>query len=231
MKQLDALVERYDLPDGARRRLGLLLRELAQPVAPTSVHDPVRAVDVHIADSLVGLEVPEIREAGLIADLGAGAGLPSLVLAIALPQTRVFAIESVTKKVAFMSDVAALLGLDNFQALPVRAEEWEEGRGACDVVTARAVASLPVLLEYAAPLLSPGSVLVAWKGSVDDDERASGASAAEVLGMSRPEGRAVKPFKGADRRTLYLSSKLRDTPERFPRRPGMATKKPLGANT
>lgn len=231
MKQLDALVDRYDLPDGARRKLGLLLRELAQPAASTSVHDPVQAVNVHIADSLAGLEVEQIKSAGTLADLGSGAGLPSLVLAVALPETRVVAIESVAKKVSFMQDTADAMGLENFEAVAVRAEEWQEGLEACDVVTARAVASLPVLLEYAAPLLRIEAVLVAWKGSVDEQERADGAAAAEELGMTEPRPRRVTPFKGSQRRTLYLSSKVRVTPPKYPRRAGMASKKPLRANT
>src|SRR5918998_4644971 len=96
------LLARLDLPSQAVERLGVLLDLLATSEAPTSVHDPRRAVDVHIADSLAGLEVPEIRTAGLIADLGAGAGLPGLVLAAVVPDARVVLIEAARRKCEFL---------------------------------------------------------------------------------------------------------------------------------
>ena len=108
-----------------------------------------------------------------------------------------------------------------------RAEEWPEGLGVHDVVTARAVAALPVLCEYAAPLLADGGVLVAWKGAVDDAEAAAGAAAGALLGLEPVEVLAVDPYPEAERRTLHVYRKVAPTPERFPRRPGMAVKRPL----
>ena len=108
-----------------------------------------------------------------------------------------------------------------------RAEELDEAP--FDVVTARALAALPVLCEYAAPLLREGGALVAWKGAVDEREEADGLHAAEVLGLAREEVRAVVPYPGSQRRTLHVFRKVGPTPAGYPRRPGMAAKRPLTA--
>jgi 16S rRNA (guanine527-N7)-methyltransferase len=173
--------------------------------------------------------VAELRAARRVADLGAGAGLPGLVLAIALPEADVVLVESVRRKCAWIRATAERLGLGNARVACARAEEL--GEGGFDVVTARALASLPVLCEYAAPLLREGGVLVAWKGAVDADEEADGLAAAEALGLRRAEVRAVTPYPGSERRTLHVFRKIVPTPAGYPRRPGMAAKRPLTARS
>ena len=204
-----------------------LVEALADPSAPTSVHDRRQVENVHIADSLVGLEVPAVGEAARIVDLGSGAGLPGLVLAIARPEAEVVLVESVGKKCAWLERTVTALGLENVRVVCARAEELEEAP--FDVVTARALASLSVLCEYAAPLLREGGSLVAWKGAVDAREDADGLHAATVLGLEREEVRAVEPYPGSQRRTLHVFRKVSPTPEGYPRRPGMAAKRPLTA--
>jgi 16S rRNA (guanine527-N7)-methyltransferase len=228
-RALAALLERYRLDAAAIEPLETLLDLLAAPEAPTSVHDPRAAVRVHVADSLAGLEVPELRDASLLADLGAGAGPPGLVLAAVLPRARVVLVEAVGRKCEFLRAAARGMGLANVEVVWARAEEWHEGIGLCDVVCARALAALPVLCEYAAPLLRGGGVLVAWKGAVDDLESADGAAAAAHLGLAIEPVRAVAPFPGSERRTLHVARKVAPTPAGYPRRPGMATKRPLSA--
>jgi 16S rRNA (guanine527-N7)-methyltransferase len=98
------------------------------------------------------------------------------------------------------------------------------------VVTARALAPLAVLVEYAAPLLAPGGSLVAWKGARDPAEEEAGAAAAAQTGMEPREILPVRPFEGAEHRHLHVHVKVADTPERFPRRAGMARKRPLGTD-
>jgi 16S rRNA (guanine527-N7)-methyltransferase len=204
-----------------------LVEALADPSAPTSVHDRREVENVHIADSLVGLEVPAVAEAGRIADVGSGAGLPGLVLAIARPEAEVVLVESVAKKCAWLERTVSALGLENARVVCARAEELTEEP--FDVVTARALASLSVLCEYAAPLLREGGSLVAWKGAVDAREDADGLHAANVLGLEREEVRAVEPYPGSERRTLHVFRKASPTPAGYPRRPGMAAKRPLTA--
>jgi 16S rRNA (guanine527-N7)-methyltransferase len=201
----------------------------AEPDPPTTVREPEAAVDAHVADSLSGLEVPELRAAGRIADVGSGAGFPGLPLAIALPDARVDLIESARRKCEVIDRLRAAAGVGNARSVPARVEEWAAGEGseAYEAVAVRAVAPLAVLLEYAAPLLRPGGTFVAWKGRRDADEEAAGTEAAELVGMSPGSVRPVAPFEGARDRHLHAFTKRGATPERFPRRPGMARKRPL----
>jgi 16S rRNA (guanine527-N7)-methyltransferase len=217
-------------------QIDLLLEALAaEPDPHTTVSDPERAREVHVADSLSGLEVPDLRQAGRIADLGAGAGFPGLVLAVALPAAQVDLIESAGRKAAVIDRLIQAAKLPNARSVVARTEEWARlppslggGREAYDAVTARAVAALPVLVEYAAPLLRPSGVLVAWKGAVGTGERRVGKVAADEVGLALEDVLHVEPFPGARDRHLYLFRKVAPTPERFPRRPGMAVKRPLG---
>jgi 16S rRNA (guanine527-N7)-methyltransferase len=195
------------------------------------VRDPAQAVDVHVADSLVALELPEVRRARRIADIGSGGGFPGLVLAIALPSAHVALVESVVRKCAFLRRAIAALALPNAEVVQARAEAWPTGLGVHDLITARALAPLPVLLEYAAPLLAIGGWLVAWKAARDAREEGDARSAAVAVGMSEPAPRRVEPFAGAIDRHLYLSSKVKPTPTGYPRRPGMARKRPIRAST
>lgn len=219
----------YALTATAVDQLELLLKYLSTaPWAPTTVTIPDAAVDVHVADSLTGLESPFVGRAARIADLGSGAGFPALVLAIAQPDARVIAVESARRKCEFIADVVRSVGIANLDVVCARAEEWPDGHGASDVVCARAVAPLGVLLEYAAPLLRKGGALLAWKGGMEPEELDTARAAADILGFAAPEIRAVQPFPAAERRQLVTAVKTGPTPERFPRRTGVALKRPLG---
>jgi 16S rRNA (guanine527-N7)-methyltransferase len=227
INELERKLERHELAAAAAAPLATLLEALAPAVAPTSVHDPRVGLDVHIADSLSGFAVPELRAAALIADIGAGGGLPGLVVAAVRPEARVVLVESLRRKGDFLRETAAAMGLDNVDVVTARAEEWADGRNRCDVVTARALASLPVLYEYAAPLLQVNGLLVAWKGDVTQDEAADGTAAAGLLGLAEMPALAVRPFAASARRTIWTARKIGPTPPGFPRRPGIATKRPL----
>jgi 16S rRNA (guanine527-N7)-methyltransferase len=226
--RLAELAERYALPEDAPERLAVLLDLVAsEPSAITTVRDPAKGVDLHVADSLVALELPQVPAARRIADLGSGAGFPGLVLAIALPNAHVALVESVGRKCAFMRGAIEQLQLANADVVQARAEAWPQGIARHDLVTARALAPLTTLVEYAAPLLVVGGALVSWKGAVDAGEEADGRAAAGALGMSAPVIRAVQPFAAARDRRLYVYSKVMDTPSRYPRREGMARKRPI----
>jgi 16S rRNA (guanine527-N7)-methyltransferase len=226
--RLAELAERYALPEGAPEQLAVLLDLVAtEPSAITTVRDPAKGVDLHVADSLVALELPQVPAAQRIADLGSGAGFPGLVLAIALPNAHVALVESVGRKCAFMRGASERLGVANAEVVQSRAEAWPQGIAMHDLVTARALAPLTTLVEYAAPLLVVGGALVSWKGAVHAGEEADGQAAAAALGMSAPVIRAVKPFAGAREHKLYVYSKVMATPSRYPRREGMARKRPI----
>jgi 16S rRNA (guanine527-N7)-methyltransferase len=207
-----------------------LVEALAQDeFAPTTVTDPAKAADVHLADSLVALELEVVREALQIADIGAGAGFPGLPLAIALPASKIKLIESQARKCAFIERTELAARIENAEAVCARVEEWPEGIGAHDVVLARAVAAQPIVLEYAAPLLRLGGALVDWRGKRDSEEERVAVEAAEQLGLRRESIRRVEPYEGVRDHHLHVYVKARETPDRFPRRVGMASKKPLPA--
>jgi 16S rRNA (guanine527-N7)-methyltransferase len=173
--------------------------------------------------------VPELRRAARIADLGSGAGFPGLPLAVALPAARVDLIESSRRKCEVIARLAAAAGASNARPVPERAESWAagEGREAYDAVSARALAPLAVLLEYASPLLVEGGVLVAWRGRRDVEEERAGDAAAEKAAMKGVGARRVVPFEGAEHRHLHVYRKVGPTPQGLPRRPGIAAKRPL----
>jgi 16S rRNA (guanine527-N7)-methyltransferase len=216
-------------PD-AEPRLELLVRLLGEPDAPVARSTVGRARDVHLADSLSGLEIDEIRSAHRIGDLGSGAGLPGLVLAAALPEARVELIESTGRKCEFISGAIERMGLGNAAVVCDRGESWAAGGGreSYDVVTARAVGRLATLAELASPLLVDGGVLAAWKGARDPEEEREAARAASRLAMEPGEIRSVRPYPGSRDRHIHLLRKNGPTPNGLPRRPGMAAKRPFG---
>jgi 16S rRNA (guanine527-N7)-methyltransferase len=197
------------------------------PRAPTAITDRARALDDHLADSLVALELPELSGAASLVDLGSGAGLPGLPLAIALPRTAVYVVESSSRKCAFIERAARACELENVEVVHARAEAWPGGLGRFELATARALASLEVVVEYAAPLLARGGTLVAWRGRREPAAERAAAEAAKAVGMAAGPVVPVTPYQGAQHRHLHLMSKVMDTPAGFPRRPGMAQKRPL----
>jgi len=227
---LTALARRWSLPEAAAGRLERLVSLIgADGSAPTAVQEPARVLDDHLADSLVALELRDVvwYEAE-IADLGAGAGFPGLPLAIALPGSRLSLVESNARKCEFLARAVAECELDNVAVVRERAELWRAGLDRCDVVVARALAPLPVVAEYAAPLLRVGGSLVAWRGRRDDADEVAGARAAFQLGLETRPPVTVKPYPAAEHRHLHVMVKVRPTPSKFPRRPGVAHKHPLG---
>jgi 16S rRNA (guanine527-N7)-methyltransferase len=216
--------------------LQLFVQKLhSDPRAPTSVTDPAEARNVHIADALAGLEVPQLATATRIADVGSGAGLPGIVLAASLPRARVDLIESAAKKCAFMQEALAETGIANARVIAARSEDWaatsppDGGREAYEAVTIRAVGSLATDAELASPLLRAGGVLVVWKGARRAAEEAGVAAAVPELGMELADVMPVAPYPGSRNRHIYVLRKAGPTPDGLPRRPGLAAKRPLGA--
>jgi 16S rRNA (guanine527-N7)-methyltransferase len=218
-------------PAAAEPALEALLEMLAEPRAPVSASSMRRAREVHIADSLSGLELEHLCSAGRLADLGSGAGLPGLVLAACRPDARFDLIESVSRKCDFLNRAIERMGLANAGVVCERSEAWAGGEGseAYDAVTARAVGGLPTLAELASPLLRDGGVLAAWKGARSEDDEAALARAAERLAMQPLEVRPVEPYPGSRDRHIHLLRKNGPTPNGLPRRAGMAAKRPFGS--
>lgn len=196
--------------------------------APTTVRDARGAIHAHLLDSLVGLDFDEVGSAGVIADLGSGAGFPGAALAIALPQSTVSLVESQRRKCEFLQRLGDAAAIANTTVVCSRAEEWADARGAIETVVARALAPQPVVLEYAAPLLRLGGALVDWRGRRNAAEERAASVSAQALGMRLREVRPVQPYASSRDRHVHVFAKLADTPARFPRRAGIARKRPLG---
>jgi 16S rRNA (guanine527-N7)-methyltransferase len=200
----------------------------------SSVTEPIRAWDVHVADSLSGLVVGDLAAASQIADVGSGAGFPGLVIAAALPEARVDLIESVARKADFIARAAQEAWIANARVIADRAETWAQtppprgGREAYEAVTARAVGRLSTLAELASPLLREGGVLVGWKGRRSEEEEAELQRASNRLAMEPEEILHAGPFAGSRHRHLHVMRKSGPTPEGLPRRPGIAKKRPFG---
>lgn len=218
------------LSPAAVAALTKVLELLAEERASVSSVVDQRAWRVHVEDSLTGLEVSRLREARRVADLGAGAGFPGLVLAAALPAAEIDLIESVGRKCDFVARAIRVAGIANATVVRARSEDWARsgGREAYDVVVARAVGRLSSVAELASPLLVEGGALVAWKGKRDADEEAQLGRAAAGLAM-RPEAvLEVGDRAGSRHRHLHVIRKSGATPAGLPRRAGMAKKRPKG---
>lgn len=201
----------------------------------TGLTDPVAVVDTLIGDSLALLSVPQLRERepGAWLDLGAGAGIPGVPLAIAVPSARITLLDAVAKKCSFLEAAVAVSGLkDRADVVCGRSELYGRpgaaGRDAHDVVLARAVAQLAVLAELAAPLLALDGVLLASKTRAAlGDEGEAAASAAERCGL-RAEPPVPLSASPLDQAVCAVFRKTEPTPDWLPRREGMAAKRPLG---
>lgn len=221
-----------ELASSQREQLATVLALLAQERASvSSITTPARAWQVHVVDSLTGLELDELATARRIADIGSGAGFPGLVLAVALPDSRVDLIESIGRKCEFIQRAIEAAEIPNAKVLNARSEEiaaLDAHRETYDGATARAVGRLSTLAELASPLLRDGGVLVAWKGKRDPDEEAQLERAAEQLAMHPERILDVGDRAGSKHRHLHILRKLGPTPVGLPRRPGMAKKRPRG---
>jgi 16S rRNA (guanine527-N7)-methyltransferase len=218
------------LDPAGRQALEKVLELLAEERASVSSVVDERAWKVHVADSLTGLDVPELRAAQRIADVGAGAGFPGLALAVALPGAQIDLIESIGRKCDFMRTAITAAGIANATVLNTRSEDLAsgDGREAYDIVTARAVGRLSTLAELASPLLKPNGVLIAWKGKRNEEEESQLGRAAESLSMRPEQVLDVGDRAGSEHRHLHIVRKSGPTPSNLPRNPGIAKKRPKG---
>lgn len=171
-----------------------------------------------------------VRRRSLI-DLGTGGGLPGIVLAIACPELSVFLLDATGKKVAFLDHVVAALGLGNTTTIHARAEEighLPRYRNGFDVVTARAVSTLPALLELGLPLLRNGGHLAMPKGVNIDRELEAGQRAATILGGEIATSDLLTDVGSTIETRLVIVRKTSPTVAMYPRRSGIPSRSPLG---
>ena len=175
----------------------------------------------HIIDSVLAL--PLIPNGARVLDIGAGAGFPSVPLAICREDISITAIDSTEKKINFIIKVASDLNIKNIKAQSIRAEEFKVN-DKFDCVVARAVASLQVLLELALPLLKVGGIFIAYKAT--DEEIKDGKNALSVLGGEIEKVEKLSLPNG-DNRCFIVIKKVKETPSKYPRQYSIIKKKPL----
>jgi 16S rRNA (guanine527-N7)-methyltransferase len=186
----------------------------------------------HFYDSLtLAWAYPALQTEPLnMVDVGAGAGFPSLPLKIAFPQLQITIIDALNKRIKFLADLVDELGLEGVKVVHARAEEFGHAKAAdreqYDVATARALARLNILGELTLPLVKVGGVLLAMKGSQADDELAEATKAIQTLGGEIGEQVDVSLPNG-DPRSIIVINKVKNTPKKYPRKPGDPVRKPL----
>jgi 16S rRNA (guanine527-N7)-methyltransferase len=205
-------------PEAALRAYRDLL--VAEPVSVTSVRDPRAAWDLHVADALTALDLVLRLAPETVVDVGSGGGSPGIPIAIATG-IDVTLLEASAAKCDFLRRTTAVLGL-RCPIVHNRSEEFARnaGREAFDLALARALAPPGAAAELCLPLVRVGGRVLLWTADTDIDtlERIAAEGGGAVV-----EAVAVRP-----NRHLVLLAKRASTPDRFPRRPGMATKRPLG---
>lgn len=228
-----AILQRFASPESIPQFLQLR-RELLDwnaRVNLTAITDPTEVLLKHFIDSLSLLEVYAAEQTRVL-DIGAGAGFPGLPLKLARPAWEVVLLEATGKKVAFQRHIIEKLGLQHIEALHGRAEELahkREYRASFDLVTARAVAALPALLEYAAPFCKVGGQILLPKKGELTEELEQGKRATRALGLIFKADRPVTLPGLDDGRRILVWEQVRPCPAQYPRSGATMAKKPLGA--
>ncbi|MCI0714496.1 MAG: 16S rRNA (guanine(527)-N(7))-methyltransferase RsmG [Chloroflexi bacterium] len=226
----------FDIPltDGQLEQFKVLVDELldwnASRVNLTAITDR-REIEVrHLLDSLSLLKYIDFPQNATVVDVGTGAGFPGFPLYFIRPDLHVTFIESVGKKTAFIEHIADKLHLENITILMARAEEAGQNsdyRAAFDIVTARALAYLPTLAEYLLPLCKVGGKCVAMKGKSTEREIEDAGYALEILGGKVSGVHEVRLPEVENSHYLVVIDKISPTPDKYPRRAGMPSKRPL----
>ena len=196
----------------------------------TALTAPEDVAVKHIIDSLTAYDAALFDGARTLIDVGAGAGLPGIPLAVYAPHLTVTLLDALNKRVRFLTEVTAAMGLQNVRCIHARAEEaarTAEHRAAYDIAVSRAVARLPVLLEYTLPFVRVGGTLLALKGRAYAEEQKEARRAAEVLGGGRITARPVHLPGLDDVRAILTVTKERQTPAAYPRGGGAPTRRPI----
>jgi 16S rRNA (guanine527-N7)-methyltransferase len=211
-----------------------LLLEWNQRFNLTAITDPELVERRLFADAWRMLPAIDAVTSGRLArliDVGSGAGFPGLALKIARPEIDVTLLEATAKKVAFLRHVVKTLGLEGVEAIHGRAEDLGHDparREGFDLATARAVASLPALIELCTPFLKAGGHAFFPKSEQLDQELQEGEKAAQILGVHMLSAELLPALEGEQVTRLVIAAKIGRTPPQYPRRAGVPAREPLG---
>lgn len=224
-------IERF-VNDEVRERLlrfSSALAAMNEEINLTAITEPAEMAVKHVADSLLALTVGEWPTEARVCDVGTGGGVPGVVLRIARPDLQVTLLDSVRKKLRAVMSISETIGV-SVETVHGRAEDVGRApayREQFDVVTARAVARLPVLLELCLPLTKVDGYMVALKGPDVREEIEQSKAALRLLGAKIETVREVTLPFDAGGRTLIAIRKVASTPQKYPRSAGTPAKNPL----
>jgi 16S rRNA (guanine527-N7)-methyltransferase len=196
----------------------------------TAIREPEQVRVKHFLDSLSACLVMRGSQVDRVIDVGTGAGFPGLPLKILYSQMQLTLVESIGKKTAFCEHIVAKLGLEGVEVIQMRAEELgrlDQHREQYDWAVARAVAAMPVLLEYMLPLVRVNGSALAMKGESGPAEAQTAENAAQILGGHLRQLQQLTLPGVVEERYLVVVDKIAATPEKYPRRVGIPAKRPL----
>lgn len=206
-----------------------ILREWNEKINLTAITDDEGIATKHFLDSLTALQTGFVK--GKVIDVGTGAGFPGLVLKIAKPEISLTLLDSLNKRIVFLDDVCKRLDIDGVKTVHARAEDGgrdRQYRGQFDTVVSRAVARLSVLSEWCIPFLREGGYFLALKGPLADEELNDARRAIKILGGKIEDViEADIPFTDLKHKIIIIK-KVGQTPLKYPRKSGIATKSPIG---
>ena len=197
----------------------------------TAVREEGEFLEKHIVDSLACNDYEEFQRAKLVVDMGTGGGFPGIPLAITNPDKKFILADSLNKRLKVINQVASELGIKNVELIHTRAEDMGHNikyREKADVCVSRAVASLDILSEWCLPLVKQSGYFIPYKGEGAEDEIDTAETAIEVLGgdVDKMENPLEDKNAISGHRLIFIK-KVKSTPKRFPRKPGVAKKTPI----
>lgn len=207
-----------------------LLVEWNDKMNLTAITDAPSVYLKHFYDSISAAFYVDLSGRKSICDVGAGAGFPSIPLKICFPELEVTIVDSLNKRIGFLKTLAEELQLEHVHFVHARAEDFGQNpayREKFDMVTARAVARLSVLAELCVPLVKKGGTFISMKGAAAIDELADAKKALAVLGaVIKEEYSFTLPIENSER-NIFVFDKEKNTPKKYPRKPGVPNKSPI----
>lgn len=211
-----------------------ILTERNKVMNLTAITEPVEVIEKHFLDSLSLVKAVDLSGDIKVIDVGTGAGFPGIPIIISYPQLRFTLLDSLNKRIVFINDVIKLLKLQNVETIHGRSEEL--GRNAkyreqYDLCVSRAVANLSVLSEYCIPFVKNGGKFISYKSGNHENEVENARNSLEKLGGKLGE---IVDFSMTDStrgekisRSLIVIDKIKETPNKYPRKAGVPLKEPL----